>query len=128
MSVGAVGSLGGGMMAGGMAGAGAAGPLNFGGLNGALGSHNGIAGLSSIQMQQLTELLDGFSSAEILMALMLLAAAGKKQKDDDSSGALAILAGMAMAQQLGQCCPCNLGVVDWGASNSASSGACNLLV
>jgi len=127
MSVGAVGGIGGGMSAGGMLGAGGAAPLNFGGLNGALDSHNGMAGLSSIQLQQLTELLDGFSSAEILMALMLMAASQKKKSDDDSSGAIAILAGMAMARQLGQSCACPLGGVGLGVSGATSSGACNVL-
>ena len=59
------------MMAGGALSA--AGSLNFGGLNGALGGglngalgDHAMTGVSSIKMQQLTQLLDGFSLAEFL--------------------------------------------------------------
>jgi hypothetical protein len=129
MSVGAVGGLGGGMMAGGLAAIGAAGPLNFGGLNGALGNQNAMTGLSSIKMQQLSELIKGFSSAEILMALMIAAASGKKKDDDESGSALAILAGLAMAQQLGSGGCGNLGGIDLGMSTggAASGMNCNVL-
>jgi hypothetical protein len=51
-------------------------------------------------MQQLLDLIDGFSSAEILMALMLSAGSKKKDEDNNGAGALALLAGMALASQL----------------------------
>lgn len=57
----------------------------------------------TIRLEQLTELLKDFSSAEILIALMMLKA---MEKDDEECGgggsALGFLAGMAMANQLGQ--------------------------
>jgi hypothetical protein len=92
-------------------------------LNGALGN-NPLSGVSSIKMQQLTQLLDGFSSAEILLALMLMSASQRKKDDEDGGGsALALLAGMALAQQMGQ------GLSDLGGglsdalSGAASAGA-----
>jgi hypothetical protein len=102
MSVGAVGgiAMGGMAMCGAMPSLGG-GALNFGGLDGAIGNTSPMQ-FSPIKMQQLGELLDGFSSAQILMALMLLSAANRKKDEDDGSSALALLAGMALAQQLGQ--------------------------
>jgi len=120
-SVGSIGSVG---------TSGGAGALNFGGLNGALGNigagQNGMAGLSTIKMQQLSQLLDGFSSAEILMALMLAAASGKK-KHGDGDNALGFLAGLAMAQQLGQGCNCGMGTIDLTAGSAEGGGGCNVL-
>lgn len=82
-----------------------AGMGSTGGLHGPQGSlsPSGMTSLSSQQLQQLTELIQGFSSAEILLALMLASAASKKEdKDGGSGGALALLAGMALANQLGR--------------------------
>jgi hypothetical protein len=91
----------------GAGGLGAVGAMSFGGvgmspgLGGTFGGLNGVPSCTStMQMQQLTDLLAGFTSAEILMALMIAAASGRHRKDDDQSGALAMLAGMALASQL----------------------------
>jgi hypothetical protein len=103
----------------GAGGLGAVGAMSFGGvgmspgLGGTFGGLNGVPSCapSTMQMQQLTDLLAGFTSAEILMALMI-AASGRHRKDDDQSGALAMLAGMALASQLSgiqglnSCQPC----------------------
>ena len=129
--VGAVGGmLGGAAMGGCSAIGGGANSLNFGGLNGALGNHalSGQHGLSTIKLQQLGELLDGFSSAEILMALMLMSAANKQRDDDDQgSGALALLAGLAMARQFGHGLG-SLGGIDINISTGcAAGGALNAL-
>lgn len=116
MDVGAVGGLGGaGMAAGAMgaAGAAAAGAAGAGatGAAGALavgrsastaascGSSTAAspsAGMTQ-QMQDLAELIKGFSSAEILIALMM----NKSDKGKEAGGAaLGMLAGMALANQL----------------------------
>jgi len=131
MAMGSVGGAGGAMMGGGAgavggsSAAGGAAPLNFGGLNGPVGQ-TGIHASGSVQLQQLAQLLNGFSSAEILMALMLAAASGNHKKHSDGSdGAMALLAGLAMAQQLGVGasgmmggCNCNPGV------SAPAGGAC----
>jgi hypothetical protein len=130
MSVGAIGGMAmGGLGIGGigLGGALGGGPLNFGGLNGAVGTTSPLA-FSSIKMQQLGELLQGFTSAEILMALMLLSAASrKKDEEDDGSSALALLAGMALARQLGQQnFACGLGGVSLDLGAGAVIGGCGL--
>jgi hypothetical protein len=85
-----------------------------------------MPGLSTVKMQQLVELVSGFTSAEILMALMLAAAASQKKDDEGGCSALALLAGMALAQQLGQGLG-PLGAIDLGAGGPGPGGACNWL-
>jgi hypothetical protein len=90
----------------GISGLGAMAPMGLSGLNGGLNgplsqlAGAGPAGASTVSMQQLSELVAGFTSAEILMALMIAAASQKNGKDDDQSGALALLAGMALANSM----------------------------
>lgn len=47
----------------------------------------------------LAELMEGFSTSELILALLFLAAS--QDKDDDSSGTGGLLAGLAMASGLG---------------------------
>lgn len=61
---------------------------------------NSLSQLNGMRLQQLLDLIHGFSSAEILMALMFAAAAGKKKEDDEGCGGLALLAGFALANQM----------------------------
>jgi zinc transporter ZupT len=63
-----------------------------------------LAGSIVGSVEQLAEFLQGFTSAEILFALMMMAAAQKDDDNDESSGsaALGFLAGLAMAGFLGQ--------------------------
>lgn len=84
-----------------------------GGLNGPLGDANAAAlsAMSGTRLGQLTELMEGFSTAEIVLALMLAAAAGKKNRHDDDGGALAILAGLAIAGRIGQTAGCGAGAL-----------------
>lgn len=97
--MGGLGALGGGLAAGGVS------SVGTGGLNGPVGDLNAatVSAMSGTRMDQLLELMDGFSSAEILIALMLSGSSGKR-RDDDSCGsaAMGFLLGMAMASQLGQ--------------------------
>lgn len=108
MSVGSVGGIGGMGAMGAGAGVGAAGAAGavdiggMGGLNGPLGNANAAAlsGMSGTRMDQLLQLLDGFSSAEILIALMM-SGSHKRHGGGDDSG-LSFLLGMSLAAQLGQ--------------------------
>lgn len=87
-----------------------AGMGSLGGLHGPMGDLAGsplmnpaLGGIGAQRLQQLQGLIEGFSSAEILLALMLAAAACKNKKEEDSgSSALALLAGMALASRLSQ--------------------------
>lgn len=45
----------------------------------------------------LMELMQGFSMAEMLMAMLMMAAAQEKDDNDEKSGAAAMLAGLALA-------------------------------
>ncbi len=73
------------------------------------GAAAGLAGTSGVavnpasttRLNLLVQLLDGFTTAEVLMALMLAAALSKKDRSDDSS-ALGVLVGLALASQLQQ--------------------------
>jgi hypothetical protein len=58
-------------------------------------------GLSSLKLRQLGELLEGFTTAEILLALMFLSAADRQRKED-AGGTLLLLAGLAFASRIGQ--------------------------
>lgn len=82
------------------------GAISSGGLNGPLGDANaaGLSAMTSPQMNQLLQLIDGFSSAEILMALMMSAASnsGHKKHDGVNDAALGFLLGLSMASQIGQ--------------------------
>ena len=76
----------------------------MGGLNGPLGASPTQtaqpAQLSTIQQQQLSQLLEGLSSADLLLALMVAAGSSRCRKKDDDSGAMALLAGLAMAARM----------------------------
>ena len=62
-----------------------------------------LAGQLHGGIEQLAEFLKGFSSAEILIALMMLAAMEKDDEDKSGGGAaLGFLAGLAIASQFGQ--------------------------
>ena len=105
MSVGGVGGVGamGGMAAG--AGVGAAAALGTGGANGPLGDLNAgaLSAASGTRIDQLLQLLDGFSSAEILIALMLSGASGHHHRKHDCGDAgMGFLLGLSLAAQLGQ--------------------------
>jgi len=59
--------------------------------------------------QSLVDSLQGFTSAEILLALFIAAALQKSDDKSDSSGAaLGFLAGLAMAGQVGQSATINI--------------------
>lgn len=65
-----------------------------------------IHSAGNMNIEQLTQFLKDFSSAEILIALMMLS--GGRGKDDDSKGggsdaAMALLAGMALGAQMSSC-------------------------
>lgn len=81
--------------------------VGAGGLNGPLGDVNAatLSVLNGTRLDQLLELIDGFSSAEILIALMLSAASCRHKKDDDRDAGLGFLLGLALATQLGQGAP-----------------------
>jgi hypothetical protein len=110
-------------MISGVGGLGAAAPAGLGGLGlsglGLNGGLNGplqgltsasLTGAATLRMQQLTQLIEGFSSAEILLALMIASALQKRCKDDDDSSPLAMLAAMALAGRLAN----NLGGLSGG--------------
>jgi len=96
-------------MIAGIGGLGAAAPMGVsglgvnGGLNGPLGDVGAanLTGAATLRLQQLSQLIEGFTSAEILLALMIAAASKKDDKEDNGCGALALLAGMALASHLG---------------------------
>jgi len=124
-SVGGVGGI------GGMGALGAnlsVGAISTGGLNGPLGNVNAAAmsALSATRMGQLLELIDGFSSAEILIALMM--AGGNRRKHDcGDDAAMGLLLGLAMASQIGQQqlqMPPSCGV---GAAAGVTGGQINLV-
>lgn len=99
MDVGAVGGLGGAGMAAGAMGAAGATVGSAASTAASCGSSTAAspsAGMTQ-QMQDLAELIKGFSSAEILIALMM----NKSEKGKEAGGAaLGMLAGMALANQL----------------------------
>ncbi|MFN0199209.1 MAG: hypothetical protein ACKVT0_20865 [Planctomycetaceae bacterium] len=108
MQMGGIGGIGGsGMSMGGISFGGAS-AINVNiGAPAAGGSPIDQAGMSagmSPQMNQLVELMQGFNTAEILMALML--ASGGKSDDDDkkssSNAAMGFLAGLAVSSQMNQ--------------------------
>ncbi len=104
MDVGGIGGLGAmGAMGAGMS-VGAAPAVGTGGLNGPLGDVNAAAmsAISGTQMDQLLQLMDGFSSAEILIALMMAGASDRRKKHGCDDSAMGLLLGMALAAQLGQ--------------------------
>lgn len=100
MNVGGVGAMG---IAGGGLSVGASSAISMGGLNGPLGNFN-AAGLSGTRMDQLVELMNGFSTAEILIALML-ATGSKRDRDRCGDAGLGMLLGLSLASQLGQMTP-----------------------
>ncbi len=64
-------------------------------------------GALSPNLQELVNQMEGFSTAELLIAMMMLAA-GKKEDEQSSNGsssAFGFLAGLAMGQQLSQSSP-----------------------
>jgi hypothetical protein len=63
---------------------------------------SGTAAAGSAQLQNLVDMMGGFNSAEILMALMLASAMSKGDDEESGSAAMGFLAGLAMAGQLGQ--------------------------
>ena len=106
MGVGAVGgaSLGAGAI-GGAAGIGAAQFSGVGGISGTAISGTQAAGSAAMtaQMQNLISLLQGFSSAEILMALMLAGGSnGDNHHKKTADAAMGFLIGMAMSAQMPQ--------------------------
>lgn len=98
-----VGAIGGGMMAGGAAGLSGAslvGQIAPGSAAAPTTVQAALAG-SNTSVQQLADLLSGFTTAEILFALMLMAAMDKKDGPSASSG-FEFLAGLAMAGRAAQ--------------------------
>lgn len=80
------------------------GAISTGGLNGPLGNVNAAAmsAMTGTRMDQLLQLMDGFSSAEILIALMMAGGSGHHKKHhgiDDA--ALGFLLGLSLANQIG---------------------------
>lgn len=75
-----------------------------GGLNGPVGNVNAatLSAMSGTRMGQLMELIEGFSSAEILIALMMAAASNHNKRHDSEDSGLGLLLGLAMASQIGQ--------------------------
>jgi hypothetical protein len=104
-SIGGVGGIGGLGALGTNISVGGIGAPATGGLNGPLGNVNAatVSTLSGTRLDQLMQLLDGFSSAEILIALMLSAASGHhKNHDGVDDAALGFLIGLSLASQIGQ--------------------------
>lgn len=104
-SVGGIGGIGGMGALGANLSIGGVGAISTGGLNGPLGDVNAatMSALSGTRMDQLLQLLDGFSSAEILIALMMAGASGNKKKHDcGDDSAMGFLLGLAMASQVNQ--------------------------
>lgn len=64
-------------------------------------AQSAMPGEITARLQALAELTDGFSSAEILMALMMMRGGGDKQSSGGGA-ALELLAGMAIAGQMQQ--------------------------
>lgn len=107
MGVGGIGGLGAmGAMGAGLS-VGAAPAVSTGGLNGPLGDVNAAAmsAMSATRMDQLLQLMDGFSSAEILIALMMSGASDRHKKHGCDDSAMGLLLGLALAAQLGQTAP-----------------------
>jgi hypothetical protein len=107
MEVGAIGgAIGGAGMSMGVGGAAMGSVSSVGGntVGGTQAGQSAMPGEISARLQQLADLIQGFSSAEILMALMMM-----RGDDDKKSGgagaALGLLAGMAIAGQLQQMMP-----------------------
>lgn len=107
MDVGAIGGAGFSMGASGVGGAQMNGVSSVAGSSSAAGpqaAHSVMPGEITARMQALTELMDGFSSAEILLALMMMK--GDDKKSGGAGGAaLGMLAGMALASQMQQMMP-----------------------
>ncbi len=108
MSMGGIGGIGGGMSMGGISFSGASAiNVNIGAPVAGGSSPVDQAGMSagmSPQMNQLVELMQGFNTAEILLALML-SSGGKSDNDDkngNSDSAMGFLAGLALASQMNQ--------------------------
>ncbi len=102
--VGGMGAMGAGMAMGAAGVGGVSGDLGMGGLNGPLGNTNvaALGGMSSSRMDQLLQLLNGFSSAEILIALMMSAGSAHRRRHCSDDSGLSFLLGLSMAAQLGQ--------------------------
>lgn len=96
--LGAIGAVGAGLGAGGVP------SIGTGGLNGPLGNANAaaITALSGTRIGELLKLMDGFSSAEILIALLM--SGNHHRHHCGSDDALGFLIGMSLAAQLGQSC------------------------
>jgi len=58
------------------------------------------SGAATIQMQNLINALQGFSTAEILLALMMMS--GQNKSSGSGDAAMGFLAGLALGGQLGQ--------------------------
>lgn len=101
-SIGGVGMIGGlGAMSPGLS-VGGVSSISTGGLNGPLGDVNvaTMSAMSNTRMDQLLQLMDGFSSAEILIALMM--SGSHKKHECGSDAAMGFLLGLSLASQLGQ--------------------------
>lgn len=116
-------------------GGGAAGIAGAAGMGGAAGATagsptgaataEGAAGLSGVpqSMQSLVNAMKDFSSAEILIALMLANAAdGKDDEKSSGSAAAGFLAGLALANGLGQGGDINLSVEVAGPQAAGGAG------
>lgn len=80
-------------------------------------------------VEQLAELADDLSSAEILFALILMAAMQKKDDDEGGgAGALGLLAGIALAAELGRSIEFNFGgaATQVSGAEGAAGGQLNL--
>ena len=109
MSVGAVGPVGGGA-AGGTAGTGAASAAGTGAAGTTAAETTGTESSASIASNPVTSVaqmeinansLVDFNSADLLIALLLMAAGSGKDEDSTGSTALGFLAGLAMANAMG---------------------------
>jgi len=101
MQVGAIGGAAAGLTGAGATGA--AGSLALGGASAPMTVGEALAGSIVGSVEQLAEFLQGFTSAEILFALMMMSAMQKDDENESSgSAALGFLAGLAMAGFLGQ--------------------------
>lgn len=104
---GAIGGAGMSMGAMGVGGASMSGVSSVGGnsVSGPQAAQSAMPGEISARLQQLAELIQGFSSAELLMALMMMRGDDDKKSSGAAGAALGMLAGMAMANQMQQMMP-----------------------
>lgn len=84
-----------------------------------------LSGIASTQLQSLINAIQGFSSAEILMALMLMSAQDKGKGHGDT--AMGLLAGLALAGQLSQI-GANISISIPGIAGTGLEGAAGLQI